>query len=289
MSLDSHQLVNQLDLIGGLPADQHRIVCLEESNLKLAGIYTIRNTVNGKLYVGSTAWFRRRFKDHRKDFRQKKHHCIPLMRAWKKYGASAFVFEILEIVQDPTQEKLLGREQAYLDHYQPKWLYNICRIATSQLGMRRSEETKERMRRAARNRKRPAPFTEEHRQNLSKANKGKVRSAETCERMRQANLGKTLSPEHCQNMRAARLGKTFWRHTAESKRKLSIAKRGQHPTAESRAKMRAAKLGTKRSAESLRKQSLSLMGHKVSEETRLKLKAAALRREALKRTTRMNS
>ncbi len=275
-----------MSVIGGFLAEQHQTIPVDSSTLALGGVYVIRNTVNGKLYVGSAAWFRRRFKDHRKDFRHEDHHCVPLMRAWRKYGAPAFAFEIVEIVPNPTRETLLEREQVYLDRYQAEWLYNICRIATSQLGMKRSEETRERMKQAAKGRKRPPPFTEEHRRNIGLGHKGKAKTPETLLRMSLAHQGQKPSLKAIEAARQYHLGRPGPKHSEEARRKISIAQQGRTASPETRAKMRAAKLGTKRSVESLRKQSESLKGHVVSEETRAKLRVASLVREERRRQER---
>lgn len=61
-----------------------------------SGIYTITNTVNGKVYVGQANCFKIRFKTHRVSLKANT-HCNPLLqRAYNKYGVESLVFEILE-------------------------------------------------------------------------------------------------------------------------------------------------------------------------------------------------
>lgn len=218
----------------GVPTDTDR--------LSSAGVYAIRNLINGKRYIGSAVRFRRRFKDHRRGLRKGKHHCAPLLRAWVKYGEKAFVFEIIELVDSATQSALLACEQSHLDAARKGSLYNICLVAASQQGMKRSDDIRARMRLAAQGRKRPPSFTDEHRQNLSRAAKGRVRTPEHCEGLRQAHLGRKLSPEHRKKIGDARRGKSGPKHTAEAKLKISLAQRGRTPTLETRAKMRIAAL-----------------------------------------------
>lgn len=68
--------------------------------LNKIGIYAIKNTVNGKIYVGSTAKsFKTRFNQHISKLRNNKHHCAHLQYAFNKYGEEVFDFEILEVVE----------------------------------------------------------------------------------------------------------------------------------------------------------------------------------------------
>lgn len=103
------------------------------------GVYQIRNVTNSKRYIGSAAGkgFDNRWKLHVTDLTKNQHHSSKLQNAWNKYGADSFIFEIL-LYCDP--KNCLMYEQIALDHYQPE--YNICMVAGSNLGVKRSEETK---------------------------------------------------------------------------------------------------------------------------------------------------
>jgi group I intron endonuclease len=91
---------------------------------KSFGIYTIRNTVNGKLYVGSTRKnFSHRWTSHRSDLRRNTHHSPKLQHAWNKYGMAAFEFIVLEILKD--KDHVLDREQLWINLLDPE--YNIVR------------------------------------------------------------------------------------------------------------------------------------------------------------------
>lgn len=63
-------------------------------------IYWIKNTQNGKFYVGSTYQRYVRWKTHKKKLRSGKHHCHHLQAAWNKYGEDAFEFKVIERVSD---------------------------------------------------------------------------------------------------------------------------------------------------------------------------------------------
>lgn len=68
---------------------------------KLAGIYIIKNNINGKCYVGQSVKLRSRIKDHLRNIQNHKLD-LPLYRAIWKYGWHNFTLEILEsFIPDP--------------------------------------------------------------------------------------------------------------------------------------------------------------------------------------------
>ena len=81
-------------------------------------IYKIRNTVNGKFYVGSTVDARVRFQTHRRRLRKGSHQSPHMQAAWNKYGEECFIFEIVEHVENG--EDLLKAEQKWLDEHAGK-------------------------------------------------------------------------------------------------------------------------------------------------------------------------
>ena len=107
------------------------------------GVYQIRHLESGKRYIGSCAskgglW--KRWIIHKHRLRKGNHHSIHLQRAWNKYGADAFVFEIL-LYCDPND--CLVYEQMAFDCYDPK--YNICKIAGNSLGRKVSSLTRQKL------------------------------------------------------------------------------------------------------------------------------------------------
>lgn len=73
----------------------------------------ILNTANGKRYVGSSVQTKRRWISHKTQLRRQVHGNPHLQSAWNKYGESAFVFSILEEVQN--ESDLVMREQYWMD------------------------------------------------------------------------------------------------------------------------------------------------------------------------------
>lgn len=60
------------------------------------GIYKITNKENGKSYIGLSVDIESRWSDHIKKMNSTEQYDKPLYRAFRKYGLSNFIFEILE-------------------------------------------------------------------------------------------------------------------------------------------------------------------------------------------------
>lgn len=103
-------------------------------------IYKIQNISDHKFYVGSSVDFNKRKEIHIYQLRTGTHSNKHLLNAWRKFGESSFVFEILEIVKNPAS--LLEREQYYIDSMDACDLgYNIQKIAKSRFGSFPNEQT----------------------------------------------------------------------------------------------------------------------------------------------------
>lgn len=102
-----------------------------------SGIYVITNSINGKIYIGSSVNITERWYRHKRLLRRGIHHNKHLQSSWNKYGESEFVFKIIEECEI---DNLTLREQHFLDILKPQ--YNICPTAGSSLGWKHSEETK---------------------------------------------------------------------------------------------------------------------------------------------------
>lgn len=88
------------------------------------GIYKIINVVNNKFYVGSAVNFSRRKTRHFSELRTGKHNNRYLQAAWNKHGEAAFVFAVVEEVQD--KSVLHEVENRWLkEHVGKDYCYNI--------------------------------------------------------------------------------------------------------------------------------------------------------------------
>lgn len=94
----------------------------------MAVVYQIRNTVNNKVYIGSTVNVNRRRKIHFYHLRKGIHSNKNLQKDWVEYGDKCFAFEILEDFGKVkvTREKLIACEQKYLDEVFGINCYNIA-------------------------------------------------------------------------------------------------------------------------------------------------------------------
>lgn len=173
--------------------------------LMTSGVYVIKNTENGKFYIGSSAHVERRWRGHRSYLRRNVHDNDYLQNAWNKYGEDVFEFDI---IVECGRDDLLWIEQVHLDRYRnDKILYNInTRVDRVEMTV----ETREKIRRAAVGRE----ISEETRKKLSRAGKGQIRSQEFKERLRRTRQGS---------------GNSFWghTHTEEAKERIRVACRGE--------------------------------------------------------------
>lgn len=180
-----------------------------------SGIYEILNTINGNRYIGSAVNFQNRWWVHTCDLRKGKHACGHLQHAWRKYGPDAFKFTRLLICD---KRNLLMYEQRAIDALQPE--YNICKVAGSQLGTKRSAETREKNRLAALGRK----HSDEHRRKNSIGHKGVVFTDEWRAKISAAKLGKKHSPERCARNAAGQTGRKL---SAATRAKMSASQRAR--------------------------------------------------------------
>ena len=163
------------------------------SDYHMSGIYAIRNSLNGKMYIGSASDICSRIYIHKRDLRVSKHHSIHLQRSWKLHGENSFEFFLVELVENVSC--LLEREQYWMDESNccnKHKGYNISPTAGSCRGIKLSEE---------------------HKEKLRIAHLGKVVSEET---------RKKLSEIHKRN--------PYWKeksHSQETKDKISLTKTGE--------------------------------------------------------------
>jgi group I intron endonuclease len=180
-----------------------------------AVIYKIINVENAKFYIGSTVLLAARWRKHLRELRRNTHHCPHLQAAWTKYGESAFVFRVVEVVEDTPQ--LAASEQRWLDeHHGRPYCYNYARyVDNSNRGVVRAETHRQALSVAlkafyAKN-VHPATgrkHTAESRQKMAANRAGKPVSELTRDLLRQANLGKTASAETRAKLSAVRKGVT---------------------------------------------------------------------------------
>lgn len=175
--------------------------------LRLNGVYCIRCSINGFLYVGSAsgrAGLAHRFSIHISRLRNRRHHSQSLQRDWDLYGESAFTFDIIQYCKASECNDL---EQRYLDLLgvgDENGSYNFCPRADSPAGTKQSLETVAKRASKLKGHK----VSDETRVKLSKAFKGRKRgpmSPELKRKMSEAHKRRTIPQRQIEHIRQCAL------------------------------------------------------------------------------------
>ena len=232
-----------------------------------SGIYKIQSKIKPyRFYIGSAVNISRRYSVHLWNLKRGTHHSTKMKNHYNKYGKDDF---ILSVVLYCDKNELITKEQLCIDLYNP--FFNECKIAGSNLGIKRTEETKRK---------------------ISASEKGKIVSEETKRKLREFNTGRKLSEEAKRKISEAGKGRI---QTIEKRRKLSIASKGRVLSEETKRKISIAQKGRpalnkgvhysaevrERMSIAHRKENLSPQaiinlsngqkGHRLSEETKRKI------------------
>lgn len=109
--------------------------------MKKSGIYKIQSTIEPeKFYIGSSVNLQNRKRQHYSMLKLNKHDATYLQNYYNKHGKESLIFHIIE---ECCQEKLIQREQYYIDTLNP--VFNSRKNAESNFGHKFSEEVKQNM------------------------------------------------------------------------------------------------------------------------------------------------
>jgi len=173
-----------------------------------SGVYKLTNKLNGRIYIGSAKEFKERWQTHAKRLKSGKHSNKFLQSDYNKCGDDAFVFEVVEVIEGPQENRLLV-EQTYIDqHYdEQQQCYNLTR-SVNKRGPKCHSYNPEIT--AAKQKKNPNRhrWSEDEKKAISERLRGHIVSEETRQKLREKSLGK--------------------KHTEESKRKCSESNKGKH-------------------------------------------------------------
>lgn len=161
-----------------------------------SGIYRISNNVDSRIYVGSAKILWKRFLGHFRKLEIDKHKNRYFQNFYTKHKGAIFTFDLLELVEDLST--LISREQFWLDEtkcYEHDIGFNLSPTASSTLGLKWSEEQKER-RRGKNSPSFGVKMSEERKLEMSKRHKGnqywrsrKPFSEETLAKISEASKG----------------------------------------------------------------------------------------------------
>lgn len=87
-----------------------------------AGVYQIRNTVNQKIFVGSTRNFKT-LNGKKFELEQGSSMNKALQKEWNEFGKDAFEFEVLEVLEK--KETGFFDEKRELEKLEGKWLEKL--------------------------------------------------------------------------------------------------------------------------------------------------------------------
>ena len=103
-------------------------------------IYKISNTIDDRVYIGSTVNLDKRWSEHKRDLLKNRHQNIHLQRFVNKYGLDCLSFNIIEEVDN----NILIREQFYLDNINNK--FNIATNSSApMMGKHHSKDSLEKI------------------------------------------------------------------------------------------------------------------------------------------------
>lgn len=141
--------VNIIPVVSYSNADTDKSTVYKENKNK-SGIYCWNNLITNKIYIGSSISLGNRFSNYY-SLAYLKRKVIKgssiIYNSLLKYGHSNFSIDILEYCEPSV---LIEREQYYIDILKPE--YNILKNAGSRLGSKQSEETRQLISNALKNR-----------------------------------------------------------------------------------------------------------------------------------------
>ena len=117
---------------------------------RVAGVYEIRNTVNNKVYVGSSINTSRRLKDHARKLANGTHESQHLQASWDTYGCDAFRIKLL-LVCSP--DMVLFYEQLVADGFRANekdFGYNKRIVVATCAGIKKTPEQRQKLCESAR-------------------------------------------------------------------------------------------------------------------------------------------
>jgi group I intron endonuclease len=174
-------------------------------------IYRIDNLENGNFYIGQTRTsLSRRFTDHKSDARRGNVNMV-LYNAMRKYGVDLFTIEDVEVLEANTKEELTQilneRETHFIATLNPP--YNTAPGGLGHTGIPWTDERRQKFKELMSGENNPnygKQLSDETKEKLSMALKGRIISDETRKKTSETMKGVPKSEETRQRMSDARKG-----------------------------------------------------------------------------------
>ena len=151
-----------------------KILLSSPEELSKSGVYCIKNTINKKVYIGSTKnTFKRRFYEHTRLLKALNHHNLYLMRSVNKYSIENFEFSILEIIDKKEVEIIRERERYYINKFNSFLKEKGYNFDDNTLAPPSTESIRERVSKTLKNKYKNDPIYRQKMRELSLRKKGK--------------------------------------------------------------------------------------------------------------------
>jgi group I intron endonuclease len=192
-----------------------------------SGIYRIINKLNGRIYIGSSKEFKRRWKQHTYSLRSQKHQNKFLQADFNKCGEEAFVFEVVETTDGKTKEERLMTEGGYIKQYYDKGVncYNLCDRAISRESTKNKnpEETSKKIS-AATKAMWADPIKAEQ---IKTAMKNALADPETSQRHQEGRVRSWENNQERRDAASQRMSERMANNTAETEKIIELLKASQ--------------------------------------------------------------
>lgn len=110
----------------------------------MIGVYVIRCNANNKFYIGVSKDIESRWREHRSDLKNNKHHCIRLQRCYNKYGKNSF--EYLTVYNSDSYEQAINLEVAMITALDGDFLLNSSKTSRGfGVGYKHTDEIKKKI------------------------------------------------------------------------------------------------------------------------------------------------
>lgn len=110
----------------------------------MIGVYVIKCTANDKFYIGVSKNIENRWREHKSDLKNNKHHCVQLQRCCNKYGLDLLEHSIIYKTDD--YEAALNLEFAMLKALDCKFMLNSVKTTKGfSTEYKHSNETKKKI------------------------------------------------------------------------------------------------------------------------------------------------